>query len=508
MPKGARTALYVTLALTCLLWGLAFAISAPFRIMPLIAPFPLMALLIIWILPEGDYAPTGALEPLFLAFFASLVLWPNYLAVSLPHLPWLTLLRIFGAPLLLVLLICVSASANFRRDLREVLTSDGLVWKFFAGIVLLQTVSLAFSNAPVLSLNQYIVAQMNWTAIFLVSCYLFVKPGFTERWVWMFLAMVYVVCFMGIWEGAIGEIPWAGHIPPFLKIDADLLEVMLAGSARAALGVHRVQAMQTTPLGMAELLSLAAPFALHIGIGKHQVALRLLALGYLPLALYAILLSDSRLGIVGLISSILAYILIWSALKWRQSKTSLLAPTIVLMYPVILTATILATFFVGRLRQAVWGSGAEQASTDSRLTQWELAIPKVLTHPLGHGIGQAGKEVGYITPTGKMTLDSYYITMLMDLGVVGFLLYFGMFVRAAWIGSNVLIRSRPHGEIALLLPLSVSLLVFIVIKSVLSQSANHPLVFMILGAILALTYRAKREAAAGQPPSTLSITPR
>ncbi len=508
-PTGRlKIALYATLAIGAIFWGLAFALTAPFQIMPMIAPLVLVALLIVWTLPRGDYAPTAAMEPLFLAFLAALILWPNYIAIAIPHLPWLTLLRIIVTPLIVVLLISLSVSTRFRRNLWEAIDTDRVLWRMLLAFVVIQTVSLAFTHDPVFSLNRYLVAQMNQTTIFVISCYVFTLPGFTERWVRMFLALAFVVCFFGLWEEQIGTLPWAGHIPSLLKIDGDLIENLLAGAQRAAIGVHRVQSVATTPLGMAELLGLGAPFALHLAIARGPLAWRVLAVIYLPLALFLILLADSRLGIVALIGAVLFYMLIWGALRWRRDKGSLLAPALVMVYPAVFTVTILASFLVGRLRTAVWGSGGEQASNDARATQWAMAIPKILSHPWGYGIGQAAREVGFKTPSGRGTLDSYYITMLMDFGVLGFILFFGLFVRAAWSGGKVIVTMRPTGELTMLLPLVVALMNFLIIKSVFSQNANHPLVFMMLGAVVALTYRAQREAEPGYVPKTPSMTVR
>jgi hypothetical protein len=59
----------------------------------------------------------------------------------------------------------------------------------------------------------------------------------------------------------------------------------------------------------------------------------------------------------------------------------------------------------------------------------------------------------------------------------------------------------PHplkGESGLLIPISVMLLDFIVIKSVFSQQDNHPLVFMALGMLAALLWRI-RNSTQSQP---------
>lgn len=500
--KWIGVALFIVLAVASVAWGFGFALAAPYRIMPMIAPLPVLLLLLVWVLPQGEYAPVKAIEPLYLAFFAALVLWPNYLAIALPHLPWVTLLRVFAAPLVLVVLISISVSANFRRTLASSLNASPVVWRMLLAFVILQTISLAFSSRPVVSLNRYIVDQLHHTMIFIVSAYVFLTPGFAERWFRMFLMMVYVVCFMGLWEGAIGALPWAGHIPTFLKIETDLVANILDGAMRAAIGAHRVQAMTSQPLVMAELLGLATPFAIHAVVGRYPAIMRIAGLLYVPLAVVLIELADSRLGYVAVLSAVMFYLLIWGSLRWRQNSRSLLAPALVLAYPLILVTTILATFFVGRLRNVVWGTGAQNASNDAREVQWQLAMPKVWTHPLGHGLGEAGKQVGYISPAGKPSLDSYYINMLVDFGPLGFILFFGLFVMAAWIGSRTLIARGVRGELGLLLPMTVAMLQFVVVKSVLSQDSNHPVVFMILGGVLALVYRAQQAAAAPARPQT------
>lgn len=494
-------ALYLLLGGFCIAWGFLFGLAAPFKIMPLVAPIALLLLVIVWTLPDGEYAPTNAIEPLYIAFFVSLIIWPNYVAISLPNMPWMTMLRIFAAPLILITLICVSVSSRFRDTMKETIGHDNVLWKILLLFVALQTITLPLSDRPVVSLNRYIVDQLYHTSIFLISCYVFLKPGFAQRWALALLVMVYIVCAMGLWEASIGGLPWAGHIPSFLKIETDLVANILDGARRAAIGAHRVQAMTNQPLVMAELLGLAAPFALHIGLNRNPLLLRIVALAYLPTAALLIELADSRLGNVALLCAVLFYVLIWASLKWRQNRQSLIAPALVLVYPVILAGAVVGSFILPPLRRMVWGGGAKSGSTAAREAQWNLAIPEVLTHPFGHGLGQAARKVGYLNPAGTPTLDSHYINMLMDFGPMGFVLFYGLFFYAAWMAARVVIYYRPRGDTTLLLPLMVAMLQFVIIKSVLSIDANHPLVFMMLGAVVALAYRAKRqdELAAGRP---------
>jgi O-Antigen ligase len=491
-PLGwpAQLVLYATIAGAFFLYGFAYGVTAPFQMMLMTVPIFVLALLIVWALPPGEYAPWRTLEPLYLAFFTALVLWPVYLAIALPNLPWITLVRLFATPLAFVLLICVSASKTFRKQLSEIIASDSWIWRLLIAWVVMQSISIFISSDPNLSVNKYIIFQLYWTSIFVVSCFLFNRVGFADRWTKMFIAMGYVICFYGLWEVRLGLLPWAGHIPAFLRIEDESVIRLLAGVVRSAKGIHRVQSSATTPLGMSELLGLMAPFALHLAVTSRSIFIKVVSIVFLPLALQLVLLADSRLGMVALIGAVLGYVLIWGALRWRRSPHSLFAPALVLAYPAIFSVTITATLVIGRIRNRVWGSGASASSTESRGLQWDMAIPKIATHPFGHGIGRAARDLGFVSPSGIITIDSYYLTLLMDLGVLGFVIYFAMFLRGVWISARAVIQSRVEGELGLLLPMCVALMNFVVVKSVFSQDANHPIVFMMLGAVVAMAHRA------------------
>jgi hypothetical protein len=504
LPNGWRIILLLVLAIACVAYGFYFAALAPARMMPFTVPPVILAVLIIWALPAGDYAPVRALEPIYLCFLAALVMWPNYLAIALPSLPWMTLLRIVVVPLIVVFLICLSVSHKFRTLIGDILSADSMLWKMLIAYSAIQLATLPLSSDIGDSFNKIIVAQCNWTAIFFASCALFRRPGFVTFWVAALLSMCTVDCFIGLWEHRLGYVPWAGHIPSFLRVDDPAVQRILAGGFRAATKVHRVAGTATTPLGLAELLGLTAPFAMHFVLGRYPLYIRLALLLYIPLVVYVILLTDSRLGVVACLVSVLLYLLIWAAITWRQERENLFAPAIVFTYPAIFSGFVAATFFIGRLHAMVWGTGAQQASTDSRIDQWNMAIPKIIQNPFGHGFGMGARTLGFTNGDGVLTIDSYYLSTLLEVGVLGTLIYYGMFVRAVWTGARTVIESPPSREIRMLMPIAVSLSSFIVVKSVFSQDANHALVFMMLGAVVALAYRARSEnnTAPGLSPET------
>ena len=149
---------------------------------------------------------------------------------------------------------------------------------------------------------------------------------------------------------------------------------------------------------------------------------------------------------------------------------------------------------IGRLRALVWGTGAQQASTDGRADQLASGIPMVLSHPWGYGIGRAAETLGY-RDDDLVTIDSYYLSIALELGIVGFILYYATFLLGIWQGAKAsLVQDDENG--AWIVPIAIALVNFVVIKSVLSQQENHPFAFLLLGAAVGMTYQIKRGSTA------------
>lgn len=477
------------LAVACLALGVAFAIAAPIRMTPFALPLVFLGALILWCLPPGEYAPTRLLEPLFVAFFAALILWPNYLAIAFASLPWVTMLRLTGVPMVIALLACISISKRFRSHLMEILQSERPMFYLVVALSGLWTFSLLLSTDLGDSLNKYALALVNYIGIFFASCLLFTRRGFGEFWATTLLIMLFIVCLVGLWELKLYMVPWVGHIPSFLRIDDPVVQRILS-SGFNRIEIYRVKATATTPLGLGEILGLAMPFAMHYALGRYPLILRIVGAACVPTFAWLILLTDSRLGFVAACASALFYLLIWALLKWKREKESLFAPALVLSYPALFVAFMAATFLVGRLRNEFWGTGQQQFSTQSRLDQWASGMPKIAANPLGYGVGQGGRTLGWTNLAGTLTIDSYWLTILLEIGVIGFFVFYGLILRGAFVAAKTALQAPDEQELRLLVPMSVALLNFVIVKMVFSQDANHPLIFMILGAVVALTYRA------------------
>lgn len=98
-----------------------------------------------------------------------------------------------------------------------------------------------------------------------------------------------------------------------------------------------------------------------------------------------------------------------------------------------------------------------------------------------------------------MSIDQGYLSMLIDYGAAGLLLFVAMLAIGIYMSVKHGVFSRSNDENAfLLMPVSVAILVFALTRAVLSVDYNMPLFFAMLGASAALIYRTKAAQALEQ----------
>jgi hypothetical protein len=478
------------LALLCLVYGFFFALTAPTFIVAFVVPLVVLTALIIWALPHQRTAPTLPIEFLFPSFFVALILWPNYLAVSLPGLPWITLLRIIGLPMAGLLLISLSVSPPFRKRVAESVSAVKLLWIFMCGFMLVQIVTTVISTAPAASAQLVFNHSIYWIAVFVIACVLFRDTRYVERyWGLLCLLAVPIAALVAI-ETRGQHIPWAAHIPAFLRIPDPSVQLTLAPSFRPGINLYRAKGTFSTPLGLAEYLSLLTPFFLHFGFWSKNKAVKIAAFAMIPILFLTIRMTDARLGLVGMLVSLLGYGLLWSIVRWRSHPRDIFAAATVYAYPAVFVAGVGLVFASHRINLMVFGDGAQASSTEARKTQLGMAISQLVRAPWGHGTGQCGPAMGY-SEGSFITIDNYFITVALDYGILGLIFWYGIFIIAMVEAARYSISSKYAGrlEARLLAPLAVTLAAFLVIKWVHGQDDNHSMLFMMVGMVSALIYK-------------------
>lgn len=494
----ARVLFPIGLGFFCLVYGFYFALTVPYLIVPFALPIVLLMLLSIWALPDRPHAPTKAMEFLFSALLISLVVWPNYLALALPGLPWITALRLTGFPMAFFLLICLSISEDFRTELQRMFEAVPGFWKIFAVFVVMQFITVLLSKEPSAAISRAVLQQINWTGVMVVCAWVCLKPGRAERYVGLILLLALPIIPMTIIEFREQHVLWSQHVPSFLKVDDPVAALILSSAVRGATGLYRAKATFSTPLGLAEFLALLTPFALHVAVSGYKPVIRLGCALALPLIFYCIRLTDARLGVVGFFVSVLLYLLFWGLLRLRRNRGDLVAAAVVYAYPAVFGLAVAAILSVRRLNIMVFGDGAQAASNEARQNQLEMGVPKIFANPIGHGPGGSGPAMGY-GADAFITIDNYYLSIGLDYGVIGLTMFLAIFLLAIGHGvrTTMLETTTRDRELSLVIPLTIALSAFLVIKLVFSQQDNHPLVYAMLGMLIALVHRAQVEGPGG-----------
>jgi hypothetical protein len=116
--------------------------------------------------------------------------------------------------------------------------------------------------------------------------------------------------------------------------------------------------------------------------------------------------------------------------------------------------------------------------------------------------------LGNYTPGGILTIDSYYLAVGLEYGILGFIVYYGMLLLAIRYGAKYSVNVHKYDrEYAFLIPITIALTNFLIIKSVFSQQDNHPLIFMMLGMLVALIYRARNLEGAAPSSAAVALRP-
>jgi hypothetical protein len=488
----------IGLALFCVVYGMAFGLFANSALAVLLAPVFGLLGLVFWALPDVRSAPIRTMDALFFVTTFTIAVWPNYLALALPGLPWITFSRLADGPLVIVFLYCVSTSKTLRRDLYDIANVAPLIWKFLVGFVFIQLLTIPFSAEPATSVEKFISAQLSWTATFFIAAFIFSRKGAAVKWaafLWIFAIFQGV---LSILEHARGHVLWINSIPSFLQISDPVIQKYLEPKFRGYHTEYRSQGTFNGPLQLGQFISLCFVFVIHFAVEARTATTRLLARISVPFLLVVALATGSRSSAAAFLVAIVLYSL-YVVAKWvRRHPHGLLAPLLILAYPAFGLMAFISTFFVGRLRAKIWGTGTtSQASSQGRVDQYNMGIPKILHQPWGHGIGQGAKTLGYFQPDGTLTIDSYYLTLALEYGIIGLIVYLTLFLYAAYTAiRSAMLNASKDWETTLLAPAGIALVDFIVIKAVFSEDDNHIFFFAVLGMVVALLWRRSRETSA------------
>ena len=414
-----------------------------------VASLPIMVLLgiVVWMLPDVD-KHAGAvpklpnLMPVLVAYIGAIVIWPSYVALVIPGLPWLTPGRLVLAVMLVMLSLHYAQNSQSRATAGAIFGYDKLairLW-FTYEIMCLVVTPLSRSVADTLT---FLVLQETMALSTVLGAVLFLD---SERNVKLIYSAVAATCvgtmLIGVLENYMQLPPWAEHIPSFMRIDDEWLARILSPQSRVGDNRYRIRATFPVVLYYSLYLSATLPIVVY-SVAKMYKRYPLLSLGVIGLIAHTVWFTNARSAMIALLIPLFLFpaMILLRSFKVGQKVD-------VMKYAVrggiILACLGILGGVIGTSHRAqvmVFGGRQHSGSDDARQRQWSNAFEALKSNPIGIGHGNVQDAVG-VELRGKRIIDSYWINILVGVGPIGFIAYYGLFARCAWLGMICFLRAK------------------------------------------------------------------
>lgn len=431
------------------------------------------------------------------AYIAADVLWPSYVAIILPGLPYITPSRIILTLLAIGWIGAIARSPSVVETLSHRLRALRWIAIPLVAIIALKLLAIPFSPYRALAIKCLANQSITWYLPFLLTASLLRSRDDLLRGARVFVVAASIVGVLVVWERVTHTNPYVATLGQLVTANERWIPSTFTREFRR--GGYRAFGPYTACLSLAELMTVCLPFALYwYEYARSRYARGALAASVL-LMLFGTFAADSRTGMLtsGFILSL--YLLIrvgrLAARDPRPARRRLIMTGVVLCVVAMVATGLYA------MRQLDWEDAF--GANGSRTRQLQLARPLLRDRPLigyGPGNGVAALMLQYRPNGFDLTIDSYYLTAALETGFPGLivlLILLGAFVCLAYKRA---FEDRPDASLYLALALFGT--AFALVRTTLSQDQNMNLFYIVLGAFVALNAMPEPAAPAA------SLTPR
>lgn len=410
-------------------------------------PVGVIAGLALWLLPDMAKPRDPPFHKLFLAYLFLVSAWPNYVALALPGLPWITPARLVLAVLLLVALLNFAQNGRLRQHVYDTLTHDKWVARAWLGYFAVGFVVAAIGLTPLASIGFVANALILNGLCMVVAAWLFRRESaFWSVSLTITLALIFVL-LVALLENWMQMPPWINHIPSFMRVDEAYLDIYSSSQARIGDGRYRVRSTFPLVLYFGFYLNLVMPLLLFYMARMRGYKL-LLALALVPLIAHAVWFANARTAMLAVVFSIAGFLalLVGRQLLSGRKTDGLKSGLVVagLVAALLMGAALVAS---SHRAQVFMFGGAQHADSDAgRDAQWANTWRYLRGNVIGGGAGNSGNLVGVQQANGVLAVDSYWINVLVDNGPLAFALFMTLWLRLIWLGIITFLRARTPVE--------------------------------------------------------------
>lgn len=486
----SKIVLYVSFIVLCSTVGIVYGLYLPLvpmsTVKMMLLPILILGLIGIWMMPEKEKFLENKLRAGLYTFLAFWCVWPPYLSlIKLPGDPWMSPQRILIYILLIISFLMFSVSRDAKTKLHDNYRNNKVI--FLATLIFMFTslISVFFSNDLNISITAFVKDMLFNFLVFFIAATIISHEKY--------LKMIFLICIfsalilglMGIYENTLNQTIWSFHLPMSLFANTEDVQKILTPKFR--FGDYRVKGSSLTSLEYAELLSYVLPMCLYYLLENKNKFFKIFILLLIFIMIYAIIVSRSRLGLVGALISLSSYSLLISIRNWHIYRHSLVGAAMMTLYPAGLAVMGILIALSTTLTNMIFGSSSSGHidSTQARFDQWSMGLSLIAERPIfGYGLNMGASTLNYRTPGGTLTIDSFILSITLETGIIGGLAFILLFIAGSFKAAKVYILSGEKSQFTRMAGAVASiLLTFLIIKGVLSQRYNHVLLFMLLGIV-------------------------
>lgn len=441
-----------------------------------------MFLIIAWMAPkvQGDNNRWLNLLLLWITFLA--LFWPAYIFFSVRGLPSLDPKRLLLILLTLVWLFQVMTSPVLAERFRRRLRLGGVPVLLLLTYMIWRLLSAFASNYPVMALIQLFWEVIYYYMIFFAAITAIRDFSDVRGLVMLLLVGSLVIVGLSGVEYVVGHNLFAKLTP----VNAEYAAAQAASlEDKIRAGGYRLQATFDHPMLFAEFLVFMLPIMAFGALKAARPIARMIFLVGMPLMFGAILLSGTRSAISSGGAILFLTLTIFLLRNVQSSKLSLKSFFSVMALLALVSVPLASVTVISQLVEG--RNAGERGSSVGRLMQVQLAVPKIQSHPLlGYGVGLGNSELGFKASRGRYSVDNYYLTLALDSGLPGAILFLGSMAAFAWLGVRTFFRDGPEELRFLSGMLGLSVLGVMVVKSVLSVDRNFLFLFLAFAFLVVL----------------------
>lgn len=435
--------------------------------------------------PTRNFMASGLIAFYLLSLLFSIV-WPRYGFYTVGPIdvtPYTILAILAWVVIPAALLLAPAAALDLWRamSVRPILFGALISWLLWRGL------SSAGGANPGFSLT-YLAREVVYLLPLLLLMMLISRESSGRQralsWILLGTAIVTAVALVELMTGQsvvrMTGVSFAG--------DAQILANIAEANRRLGYSVTRIQSVFGHPIVFGQFLAWVAPFLIFAAAGRTQIWMRLTALSCLAALPVLVVATNARSALIALGASVATYVAI--GIVRRVGLFSLKSAAVAFLA----VALVLGSFSVGQgtLGGLIKGRNAvEASSTQARSAMFERGLREISASPIvGFGDGQSPQYAGLRGRNGILTIDSAFLSSLLDSGWVGLFLNLSVWGLALLSATRAALHPRASGFDA---AVAASLVGVMSVFAVLSIMDNLSLIYISIGltstALLRARYR-------------------